>query len=78
MNKTLEIIENKIKKAVDLIDHLNDENKILADENRELREELAELRAKLSEAASNQNEIADTVKIKLGNIVNRLATLEHM
>jgi len=78
MNKTLDIIENKIKKAVDLIDHLNDENKILADENLELRKELAELKAKFSEAESHKREIADSVKIKLGNIVNRLTTLERM
>jgi len=78
MSKTLEIIESKIKKAVDLIDHLNDENKILGDENRKLREELAELKAKISDAETHQREVADTVKIKLGNIVNRLTTLEHL
>ncbi len=78
MNKTLDIIEGKIKKAVDLIDHLNDENKILADENLELRKELADLKAKLSEMEGQEREIADNVKVKLGNIVNRLATLERM
>jgi len=78
MDKTLELIENKIKKAVDLIDHLNDENKILSEENNRLKKELSEIQARLSEMEGREREVADSVKIKLGNIVNRLATLERL
>ena len=77
MNETLELLEGKIKKAVDLIDNLNDENKIIDAENRRLKKDLEELTEKISYLESKNIEISDKVKIKLGNIMNRLATLEQ-
>ena len=76
-NETLELLEGKIKKAVELIDKLNNENKIFSDENSRLKKDMVEFTEKISNIESKQLEISDSVKVKLGNIMNRLVTLEQ-
>jgi len=75
---TLEKLEEKINKAVALIDKLNKENGILIDENGQLKKRLSEAESKIAEMEKNENEKAEVVKSRLNGILDRLGTLEQI
>ncbi|HDL03819.1 MAG: hypothetical protein DRP46_03085 [Candidatus Zixiibacteriota bacterium] len=74
---TLEKLEEKITKAVTLIERLNAEKKSLMEENGRLKEKLTKTEARLSEIEKNESERSEKMKSKLGNILDKLGTLEQ-
>ncbi|MEP0827693.1 MAG: cell division protein ZapB [bacterium] len=73
----LERLEERINKAVALIDKLKEENQILKSEKDRLGKELAEAKARLAELERKESERADAIKTKLGNILDKLGMLEQ-
>ncbi|MEW6014407.1 MAG: cell division protein ZapB [Candidatus Zixiibacteriota bacterium] len=73
----LERLEERINKAVALIDKLKEENQILKSEKDRLGKELAEAKARLTELERKESERADAIKTKLGNILDKLGMLEQ-
>lgn len=74
----LEKLEERINKAVALIDKLKEENQILKSEKDRLGKELAEAKARLIELERKESERADAIKTKLGNILEKLGMLEQV
>ena len=68
---TLEILEDKINKAVTLIDKL-------ATENEELTKENDQLKINLSAAEKTNQEKSEKVKDKLSNILDKLGKLDQI
>ena len=68
---TLEILEDKINKAVALIDKLSSENEILAKENEQLK-------TNLSAAKKINQDKSEKVKDKLSNILDKLGKLDQI
>jgi FtsZ-binding cell division protein ZapB len=76
--EAFEKLEEKINKAVALIDKLSDENKLIKSENDSLKKELAEAKSKMVNLERSEAERADTVKEKLNNIMNKLGALDQL
>ena len=74
---TLEKLEEKITKAVTLIEKLTAEKKSLMEDNGRLKEQLTEAQAKLSEMEKSESERSEKMKNKLGNILDKLGSLEQ-
>lgn len=75
---TLEKLEEKITKAVTLIEKLTAEKKSLMEDNGRLKEQLTEAQAKLSEMEKSESERSEKMKNKLGNILDKLGSLEQI
>ncbi len=73
----LERLEERINKAVALIDKLKEDNQILKNEKDRLGKELAETKACLMELERKDAERADAIKTKLGTILDKLGMLEQ-
>lgn len=73
----LERLEERINKAVALIDKLKEDNQILKNEKDRLGKELAETKARLMELERKDAERADAIKTKLGTILDKLGMLEQ-
>ena len=74
---TLEKLEERINKAVTLIDKLREENHLLKSDKDFLHKDLAETKARLAQLESIEAERADAIKTKLGNILDKLGMLEQ-
>lgn len=74
----LERLEERINKAVALIDKLKEENEILKNEKDRLTKDLLETRSRLMELERKDAERADAIKTKLGNILDKLGMLEQV
>jgi len=74
---TLEKLEEKITRAVSLIEKLTGENKNLKEENSELRTKMSQAESKLAEIEKDDMEKTEKMKSKLGNILDKLNTLEQ-
>ena len=75
---TLEKLEERINKALALIERLTEENKALKTENGNLKSELSEVRDKKAQLESLELERSDKIKTKLNNILNKLETLDQI
>jgi regulator of replication initiation timing len=75
---TLELLEQKISKALNVVEKLTTENKTLKEENQQLSTELDKLKADLNSAETEKNEQADRIKGRLGSILERLDQLEEV
>nr|MBN2278048.1 cell division protein ZapB [candidate division Zixibacteria bacterium] len=75
---TLEKLEEKINKAVALIDKLNQENGHLIDENKRLKTQLTETESRITRMEKEENEKSETVKRRLSSILDRLGNLEQL
>jgi len=75
---TLEKLEEKINKALALIEKLTEENKSFKAENESLRKDLAEAKSKLTKLESQESERAEKIKGKLNNILEKLGALEQI
>jgi len=73
---TLEKLEEKISKAVALIEKLKDDNNRLAGENSELKQKLIDYESRLSEIEKSTGEKSEKIKDRLGNILDKLEVLE--
>lgn len=74
----LEKLEEKINKAVALIEKLTEENESLADENKRLKMQLSEAGSKLASAEKLDDMKAEKVKDRLDNILQKLNSLEQI
>lgn len=74
----LERLEERINKAVALIDKLKEENEILKNEKDRLAKDLSETRSRLTELERKDAERVEAIKTKLGNILDKLGMLEQV
>ncbi len=74
---SLEKLEEKITRAVALIEKLNSEKKALMDKNSRIENELSELKSKLIAMEKLERGKAEKVKEKLNNIIGKLNLLEQ-
>jgi regulator of replication initiation timing len=70
-------LEEKITKAVALIEKLNGEKKAMTEKNDRLETELSQLKSKLNEMEKLDSSRAEKVKEKLSNIIVNLNLLEQ-
>lgn len=70
-------LEEKITKAVALIEKLTNDNNVLMEKNGQLNNELSELKSKLAAADKLQGSRAEKVRDKLNNIIGKLNLLEQ-
>lgn len=75
---TLEKLEEKINRALALIEKLTEENKTLKFENESLKRELNETKSRLSKVESLDSERSEKIKGKLNNILEKLGALEQI
>jgi regulator of replication initiation timing len=75
---TLEKLEEKIAKAVSLIEKLSEENKTLSAENKKLKARLADVESKLASIETGETDRADRIKSKLNGILDKLEILEQI
>ena len=75
---TLEKLEEKITKAVALIERLTLEKNAISEENSRLRAQLAEIESKLARIETADSGKSDRIKTKLNGILEKLGTLEQM
>jgi len=74
----LEQLENKISKALNLVEKLSEENKALKDENKQLSSELTKTKTELNSTESEKIEQTDRIKNRLGSILDKLDQLEEV
>ncbi len=75
--EALEKLEEKINRAVSLIEKLNGEKQNLTLENSDLKTKLTDLESKLGDLEKSDNKKAELVKEKLNGILGKLETLEQ-
>lgn len=75
---TLELLEQKINKAVALIEKLTAENEVLMEENKILKGKVSEMGSQLADAEKNNQNKSAQVKDKLNNILDKLGALEKI
>jgi FtsZ-binding cell division protein ZapB len=76
--EAFEKLEEKINKALTLIEKLTEENKVLRSENDRMKKELAEAKDKLGNLERLEAEWSDKMKNKLNNILGKLGALEKI
>ncbi|MCX6828361.1 MAG: hypothetical protein NT002_03665 [candidate division Zixibacteria bacterium] len=75
---TLEKLEERINKALNLIEKLTEGNKVLKVENENLKSELIGVKSKMAQMESLELERSDKIKTKLNSILNKLENLEQV
>jgi FtsZ-binding cell division protein ZapB len=75
---TLEKLEEKINKALALIEKLTTDNRILKEDNERLKKELSESKVKAADLERQENERSEKVRERLGSILNKLDNLEKI
>jgi len=75
---TLEKLEERINKALSLIEKLTEGNKVLKVENENLKSELTGVKSKMAQMESLELERSDKIKTKLNSILNKLENLEQV
>lgn len=75
---TLEKLEDRINKALSLIEKLTEGNKVLKVENENLKSELTGVKSKMAQMESLELERSDKIKTKLNSILNKLENLEQV
>ncbi|UCD93966.1 MAG: cell division protein ZapB [Candidatus Zixiibacteriota bacterium] len=75
---TLGKLEEKIAKAVSLIEKLSKENNALSAENERLKTRLADVESKFGAIEADDMERTDRIKTKLNGILEKLETLEQI
>ena len=75
---TLEKLEERINKALNLIEKLTEGNKVLKVENENLKSELTGVKSKMAQMESLELERSDKIKTKLNSILNKLENLEQV
>ena len=78
MADNLDLLEKKIKKAIDLIDKLTADNKALGEAHESLQERVADLQIRLAELENRENEISEAAKARIEGILERLTVLEQL
>ncbi len=74
---SLEKLEEKITRAVALIEKLTSDNKGLTEKNSLLLNELSELKSKLAATEKLESSKVEKVRDKLNNIIGKLNLLEQ-
>ncbi len=75
---TLERLEEKINKALALIEKLTEENKFLKSENEALKKELNDTKSRFEKMELAETERSAKIKGKLNNILEKLGALEQI
>jgi FtsZ-binding cell division protein ZapB len=78
MADNLDLLEKKIKRAIDLIDKLTADNKSLGEANEALNERVADLQVRLAELESREKEISEAARARIEGILERLTVLEQI
>ncbi len=78
MADNLDLLEKKIKRAIDLIDKLTADNKSLGEANEALSEKVADLQVRLAELEGREKEISEAARARIEGILERLTVLEQL
>jgi len=78
MSDSMKLLEEKVGKAIELVDKLTSENKSFAVENKQLRAEVKKLKEEISGLEKNDRDRSEKVKAKLNGLLKRLEDLEQL
>ena len=76
MSDSMKLLEEKVGKAIELVDKLTAENETFIAENEQLKAEIAELKSEIDGLVKNDRERSEKVKTKLGSLLKKLEELE--
>lgn len=78
MSDSMKLLEEKIGKAIELVDKLSTENESYCKENEQLKAELAKLRIEMGEIEVSDRKKSEKVKTKLNGLLLKLEKLEQL
>ncbi len=78
MSDSMKLLEEKIGKAIELVDKLSTENDSFIQENEQLKAELRKLRIEMNEIEDRDRQKSEKVKIKLNAILLKLENFEQL
>ena len=78
MSDSMKLLEEKIGKAIALVDKLNAENETFLKENEKLKAELSKLRSEMDSIEAREKDRSEKVKTTLNSILQRLEALEQL
>ena len=78
MSDNLRLLEEKIGKAIELVDKLSTENDSYIQENEQLKAELTKLRTEMNDFKVRDKKKSEKVKTKLNSILLKLENLEQL
>ena len=78
MGNSLEMLMDRVEKAIVLIDNLEKENKLLKTENSQLKTELNKTAKAFNKISLKKSDEKEKVKNRLVSILDRLETIENM
>lgn len=78
MSDSMRLLEEKIGKAIELVDKLSTENESFILENEQLKAELANLRIEMGKFEERDKERSEKVKTKLNGLLQKLENLEQL
>ena len=78
MSESMELLEKKIGKAIELVDKLSTENESFIKENGQLKAELTKLRIEIDQIEERDRKKSEKVKTKLNGLLLKLENLEQL
>ena len=78
MSDSMKLLEEKVGKAIELVDKLTSENKSFVVENRQLKAEVKMLKEEISGLKINDRDRSEKVRAKLNSLLKRLEDLEQL
>ncbi len=78
MSDSMKLLEEKIGKAIELVDKLSSENESFINENEQLKAELAELRMDMENIEERDRKKSEKAKAKLNSLLQKLENLEQL
>jgi len=74
----MKLLEEKIGRAIELVDKLTAENESYVAKNEQLKAELAKLKTEIDRMEKNDKDRSEKVKTKLNSLLQRLEMLEQL
>jgi len=78
MSDSMKLLEEKIGRAIELVDKLTAENESYVAKNEQLKAELAKLKTEIDRMEKNDKDRSEKVKTKLNSLLQRLEMLEQL
>lgn len=78
MSDSMKLLEEKIGKAIELVDKLSLENESFINENEQLKAELTKLRMDMGNLEERDRKKSEKVKAKLNSLLQKLENLEQL